>query len=198
MLRSAAYLFGIGATVGSALDALHTHGGATTYPRPVFLKMAWWTPAIFGAAGVSTGLAYPIVERMLGRSITRDVTPEQAAVGFAAFAGLYAVTGFLPVSNAAKLAIVGTGAVALGAALAPTKEAALLALAAAALGPLVEITLVSKGAFTHNQPDVLGIPMWLPALYASGSIAFGVVGKWVVAKIDPSPTSVSSSEAVPA
>jgi hypothetical protein len=185
MLRSALTLFSIGATVGSALDALHTHSGVTTYPRPIFMKMAWWTPGIFGFAGLSTGLAYPVVERMTGKSITRDVTAADAAAGFAAFTGLYAITGFLPASSAVKLAIVGGGAALLLAKLAPTREAAALAVAAAVIGPAVEVLLVSRRAFEHNDPDFLGVPAWLPALYAAGSVAFGVVGKLVVARIDP-------------
>jgi len=184
MLRSAALLFGVGATVGSLLDALHTHSGTTSYPRPVFMKMAWWTPGLFGFAGVATGLAYPIVERALGRAITREVSPRDAFLGFAGFAGLYAATGFLPASNRTKLAVVSVGALALGAVLAPTREAAVLAGIAAIVGPAIESFLVSREAFVHHQPDFLGVPMWLPALYVSGSIAFGTVGKWVVATME--------------
>ncbi|MFO0617350.1 MAG: hypothetical protein U0414_32440 [Polyangiaceae bacterium] len=187
MLRSASVLFSIGATLGSALDAIHTHSGATTYPRPIFLKMAWWTPGIFGFAGLSTGLAYAVTERLTGKSITRDVGPAEAAAGFAAFTGLYAITGFLPASNATKLAIVGAGAAGLLAALAPTREAAALAATTAVVGPAVEVFLVSRGAFSHAGKDFLGIPMWLPALYAAGSVAFGVVGKLIAAELDPAP-----------
>ncbi len=194
MLRSAAILLGLGATAGSLLDALHTHGGVTTYPKPVFFRMAWWTPGIFGFAGLSTGLAYPLAERFLGRSITRDLTPAEIAAGFASFTGLYAITGFLPASNVVKLAIVGAGAGALLAYMAPTKEAAVLAAATAVIGPLVEVTLVGRGAFSHNQPDFLGIPMWLPALYAAGSVAFGAVGKWLVAHVE-TPAEPASAKA---
>lgn len=195
MLRSALTLLSVGATVGSALDALHTHSGATTYPNPVFLKMAWWTPPIFGFAGLSTGLAYAVTERLTGRSITRDVSTAEAAAGFAAFTGLYAITGYLPASNVVKLGVVAAGAAGLWLRLAPTREAALLAAAAAVVGPAVEVFLVSRGAFTHAGNDLLGIPMWLPALYAAGSVAFGVVGKLVVERLDPA-TSPGAPEAV--
>lgn len=199
MLRSAATLFAIGATVGSALDALHTHSGATVYPRPVFLEAAWWTPGIFGVAGLSTGLAYAVTERLVGKPITREgIGPAHAAAGFAAFAGLYALTGFLPASNAAKLALVAAGAAGLHLTLAPTREAAALAATAAVVGPAVEILLVSRGAFTHNGADVLGIPMWLPALYAAGSVAFGVVGKAIVAHLDPAPRDEPAANQVEA
>ena len=187
MIRTAAILTALGATVGSALDALHTYSGTTTYPKPVAFKAAWWTPGIFGLAGLSTGLAIPLAERALGRSITSEVTARRALLGFAGFAGLYAITGFLPASNFTKTCVVGAGVLALGATLAPSREAALISLATAIVGPAVEITLVSRGAFTHNQPDAFGIPMWLPVLYAGGAIAFGVVGKWIVATVEAAP-----------
>lgn len=197
MIRSAATLFAIGATVGSALDALHTHSGATVYPRPVFLKAAWWTPGIFGVAGLSTGLAYAVTERLVGKPITRDgIGPAHAAAGFAAFTGLYALTGFLPASNATKLALVAAGAAGLHLSLAPTREAAALAFAAAVVGPAVEVLLVSRGAFTHTRADALGIPMWLPALYAAGSVAFGVVGKAIVGHLDPLPAGEPTADHV--
>ncbi|MFO0547087.1 MAG: hypothetical protein U0271_01800 [Polyangiaceae bacterium] len=183
MLRTAAVLLGIGATVGSALDALHTHGGVTSYPNPVAFKMAWWTPGIFGLAGLGTGLAYPLVESYLGKSITAPLTPQKVAVGMGVFTGLYALTGFSRSKTATKLAIVGAGAAALGLTLAPTREAALTALAASVIGPIVEINLVKRGLFTHHESDWKGIPMWLPALYATGSIAFGVAGKWIHAEL---------------
>lgn len=194
MLRSALALLSIGATVGSALDALHTHSGATTYPKPVFLKMAWWTPGIFGFAGLSTGLAYAVTERATGKPVARDVSLGEAAAGFAAFAGLYAITGFLPASNATKLAIVAAGAAGLCATLAPTREAVALAATTAVVGPAIEVFLVSRGAFSHAGDDFLGIPMWLPALYAAGSVAFGVVGKKIVDHLDPAP-QIAADEA---
>ena len=95
---------------------------------------------------------------------------------FAIFVGLYFASGYLPASNAVKLAVLALGASLLFAMFARTKIALVLAVAAAIGGPLVEILLVSQGAFRHLQPDVLGIPIWLPALYATGSLAFGLMG----------------------
>jgi hypothetical protein len=44
------------------------------------------------------------------------------------------------------------------------------ALIAAIAGPAVEATLVAIGAFEYTQPDFLGIPVWLPALWANGGV----------------------------
>ena len=44
------------------------------------------------------------------------------------------------------------------------------ALAAALAGPAVEAALVAFGAFDYTEPDVLGLPIWLPLLWANGGL----------------------------
>jgi hypothetical protein len=174
--RAPLVLFAIGATAGSALDGIHTWSGTTEYPSPIFLRMAWWTPFLFGLAGLSTGLAYPLVEKLSRRRVATAREPRDVAIAFSIFVALYFASGFLPVSNPVKLAVLVIGAAFLWARYARTRAAAMLAIGAAVIGPVVEIVLTSFGAFRHLQPDALGIPIWLPALYAAGSIGFGVVG----------------------
>ena len=175
MRKTALVCFALGATVGSALDAIHTHSGTTVYASEIGLKMAWWTPPLFGLAGLGTGIGYPLAERRLKQSIPSS-TWRSALAAFVLFVGLYFVSGYMPASNAMKLGVLAIGACALLGFFARTRIALGLSVLAAIVGPLVEITLISQGAFRHLQPDVLGIPIWLPALYASGSLAFGVVG----------------------
>lgn len=176
----AGLLFGFGAVVGSGLDALHTHSGTTVYAAPWVFLMSVWTPLIFGLAGVSVGLSYPLAERLTGRRPGRRLSWAEAGAGFAVFAGLYAMSGYLPVGNGAKLAVLLVGAGALFAWLARTWLALVLAVATAVVGPLVEAALVHAGFFAYRAPDMLGVAMWLPALYLSGSIAFGAVGQKVI------------------
>ncbi len=45
------------------------------------------------------------------------------------------------------------------------------ALVAAVAGPAVEATIHALGAFDYTEPDVLGLPVWLPALWAWGGLA---------------------------
>jgi hypothetical protein len=183
MLRPGVLLFFLGATVGSALDAFHTQSGTTAYAHVIGLGMAWWTPPLFGVAGLSTGLSYPLFERVSGKEVSPPATWSRALAGFALFVALYCASGYLPASNGIKLGVLVVGTAGLLATLARTPAAAALAVAAAVVGPVVEIVLVGRGAFRHLQPDVLGIPLWLPALYAAGSVAFGVVGKKVTGAI---------------
>jgi hypothetical protein len=58
--RAGIWLAILGATVGSALDGIHTWTGTTWYPHPVFLRTAAWTPLIFAAAGLM-GLGRPAI-----------------------------------------------------------------------------------------------------------------------------------------
>jgi len=176
----AALLFGFGAVVGSGLDALHTNSGTTVYASPWVFAMSVWTPLIFGLAGLSVGLSYPLAERLTGRRPGRPLSWVEVGAGFAAFAGLYATSGYLPASNAAKLVVLLVGAAVLFAWLARTALALAMAVLTAVIGPLVEAALVHTGFFVYREADVLGVAMWLPALYASGSIAFGAVGQKVM------------------
>src|SRR5207247_631530 len=138
--------------------ALHTHSGTTAYAAPWLFQMATWTPLVFGSAGLSVGLSYPIAERVTGVSPAGRLSWTEIAIAFAAFALLYAASGYLPVSNALKLVVLLAGAVALFAWIARTALALALAVLTAIVGPVVEVLLVRSGAFAHLQPDFLGIP----------------------------------------
>ncbi|HEY3822342.1 MAG TPA: hypothetical protein VGL81_34490 [Polyangiaceae bacterium] len=181
-IARAAGLFGFGAVAGSGLDALHTHSGTTAYAAPWWFLMSPWTPLIFGLAGLSVGLSYPLAERWTGRRAGRRLSWAETAAGFAVFAGLYAASAYLPASSGVKLAVLLAGAAGLFAWLARTALALVLAVLTAVVGPLVEALLVHTGFFAYRAPELLGVAMWLPALYACGSLAFGAVGDKVMAK----------------
>lgn len=198
LLPLALILFAIGATAGSALDAIHTHSGTTVYTSPIraAFDMAWWTPPLFGFAGLSIGISYPLVKHLHGFECAPVHPVRRVAIAFVTFVGLYFVSGFLPASNPVKLAVLLAGALALGLTIARTKLAFALALLAAVVGPLVEITLVSQGAFLHLQPDFAGIPMWLPALYASGGFAFAAVGNLLACRLEAARSEAPAASAI--
>jgi hypothetical protein len=87
----------------------------------------------------------------------------------AAFSLLYAASGYLPVSNPAKLIVLLLGGGALWIATGRNPLTLVLGIASAVLGPATEFVLVHLGVFRHLQPDVLGIPIWLPALYLASA-----------------------------
>jgi Mg2+/citrate symporter len=86
---------------------------------------------------------------------------------------VYYASGYLPASNVVKLAVLLVAAVVFWGWLDGTRAGRILAIMTAITGPLTEIILVHAGAFEHLQPDLLGIPIWLPALYAASAPVIG-------------------------
>jgi hypothetical protein len=52
---------------------------------------------------------------------------------------------------------------------------------AAFFGPLVEVTLLRAGVFVHHEAHVLGIPFWLPLIYACASVGLSALVRWLTA-----------------
>lgn len=189
-LRAAIVLGVLGATVGVSLDAIHTHFGtgthpqtgvpATTwYPDPWIFRMAWWVPPLFASAAIAIGLGRPLWERILDR---RTPPPPVAAV--AASMGLfmlaYLLSGVLPFSWSTRALVLAVIAAATWSGFDRTPLGVFLALATAAVGTSVEIALVRAGLFFYLEPDVAGVPGWLPWLYVSAAVGVGNLGKRLV------------------
>lgn len=189
-LRSIAVLAAFGATLGSVLDGFHTWSGTTSYPSPIALRMAWWTPLLFAVAYASLGSLFTFLR-------ARDPSPgpsgRRAILGFAGFTALYFASGFLPASNAVKLIVLLAGAVSAYLLVDKSPAAIVAGLVASAIGPLTEVTLVSLGAFTHLQPDFAGIPMWLPALYLASGPAGGPFARWLTGAVSLAATPSHAS-----
>jgi hypothetical protein len=167
-------LAALGATVGSALDAIHTHFGATAYSHPVVWGMAWWVPLVFGGA-FTIGLARPLFDRGAGAPPSRAA----ALLAFAFFTigywvsvapldwwivallllAIFAVSWWLCDRTALGLGIAAAGAIG---------------------GPLVESALVARGAFAHLSPVFLGVSGWLPFLYLSAAVALTTLARVLV------------------
>jgi hypothetical protein len=56
----------------------------------------------------------------------------------------------------------------------------LLSLVTAITGTLVEMLLVAAGAFSYLHPDFIGVPYWLPCIYACASLAVGDLGRSLI------------------
>src|SRR5579862_2517520 len=79
-------MFVYGAIVGTLLDGIHSHIGATVYAHPVFWRAAWWVPLLFGGA-FAIGATRPLL----------DGTPVStgAVIGAQlAFYAAYAISGW--------------------------------------------------------------------------------------------------------
>lgn len=165
-------LFAFGAVVITFFDGFHTHSGTTRYATVVAFQMAWWAPLLFGASVGLGGPLFAVGYRSLGG--TRAPPPWLAlGAAFVSFGALYYFSGFFHGANATKLGVLSFAALVLWGVLDRTWQGAACALGAALSGPAVEVALVHLGAFAHLQPDALGIPMWLPALYACAAPVLG-------------------------
>lgn len=44
---------------------------------------------------------------------------------------------------------------------------------------LLGAVLVAAGAFSYLHPDFIGVPYWLPCIYACASLAVGDMGRYL-------------------
>ncbi len=168
--RSLATCFAIGALVGTALDGIHLLGDVLSYETESFGDWAWFVPIEFGLAGVAAGIAIPWIERAVGPPVFPPLGVARRAAELLLFAAAYGATALWDGDGAPWVTAGLLGLVAGRLVLAPLRGDLVYALAAALLGPLGEIAILGTGAFDYAHPDVAGIPMWLPALWANGGL----------------------------
>ena len=176
MLRRIARLFLFGAVVITLFDGFHTFSATTEYATPFILKTAWWVPLLYGSVVAFGGLFYDRAYRWL-RGPARLASQGQVTNAFFGFGLLYFASGFLPVSNAAKLVVLVAGALIVWGMVDQTVQGIALAGVIALAGCTTEIVLTRLGAFRHLQADVLGIPIWLPGLYLVSAPAIGQLAR---------------------
>src|SRR2546427_3107327 len=63
--RAILWLFLLGATLGTALDAFHVYSHVEQYTKPAFFWVAWWVPFLFGSAAVAIGYSHPLVDPLI-------------------------------------------------------------------------------------------------------------------------------------
>lgn len=165
-------LFLIGAVMLPVFDMFHTHSGSIAYAHPVFLGMAWWTPLLFGSSLGFGGALYAAGHRAM-RGDPEIPQNGAIAIGLVIFAGLYCASGYLLASNEGKLALLLVGFAALWWMLDRSWQGMALAVISALGGCTTEFFLTRAGAFQHLQPDVLGLPLWLPGLYLASAQPLG-------------------------
>lgn len=174
----------LGATVGAALDGIHTHFGATRYANPWILRMAWWVPLLFGSA-FCIGLIAPLLERRRQSPRARPSLAITAlAVSLFVLAYFVSVAPFSwPVVTLLLVAIFGAGWWICDRSI----VGLCIALAASIGGPLFELLLVQNGAFVHTQPAFFHVSGWLPALYLCAAVGLTTLARFLVTPRDPRP-----------
>jgi hypothetical protein len=177
--RAAVVLMLAGAIIGPLLDGAHTHTDTARYTKPVFWLMAWWTPLIFAAASLATGLAYPLMERLLKRQ-TPPLSATTVALANALFYFYYLMSAYLPTDNYGKTIVLAVLWGVLWFAFDRTLIGIVMSASTALCGPLVEASLAWIDVYHYVTPNLYSVPSWLPLLYASAAIGNGFLGKALV------------------
>ena len=170
-----AWLFLLGATLGTALDALDVYSKVERYSMPVLFGLAWWVPLLFGAAAIAIGYSHPTVDPLLHHERpSRRLSSSFAELAWLALAYLIGASALESITKAGLLALVYLNFWLLAG---RSWQNLLFALVTAITGTLIEMILVATGAFAYLHPDLLGVPYWLPFLYACASLAVGDLGR---------------------
>jgi hypothetical protein len=163
-----AICFCLGAAVGTLLDGIHLYGDVESYPDPVFGRWAWFVPLEFGAAGALAGALIPRLERAVGPAEPPRwgalARLAELAVLVAAYLSTVVLADVPAVATALLLVLLAARLTR------PVRGDWAYALAGALAGPAAEIVISATGAFDYADPDIAGIPLWLPALWANGGI----------------------------
>jgi hypothetical protein len=177
-LKAFAILFGVGAVMLTVFDMFHTHSGTTAYEHPIVMKAAWWTPLLFGTSLSLGGLVYVKGHRAMRGP--REL-PSNAALAAALviYAGLYCASGYAPLSNEGKLALLLVGFAAMWWLLDRSWQGVAMAAVTAVGGCTTEFILTHANAFHHLQPDFLGLPVWLPGIYLVSGAVLGQLSRKV-------------------
>src|SRR6266700_5134454 len=168
---AAFWLFLLGASLGTALDALEVYSGVERYPRPMFFGVAWWVPLLFGAAAVAIGYSHPLISR------TRPYRRLSSSIGELTWLVLAYLISASTLDSQAKVGLIAIIYLNFWLLAGRSWQDLLLSFVTAVTGTLVEMILVNAGVFSYTHPDILGVPYWLPGLYACASLAVGDLGR---------------------
>jgi len=173
-------LFAIGAVGGLIGDAGAVSAGTTRYldhSPPFVWKSPIWFPILVGIGAVSVG----IVRLQLGP--TRAVFDPRVGIGaMAAVLTIYAVTSLAGDDGTAAVTLCVMLAVITACVIADA-PGLVCGLAAAVIGPIVEIAIVDLdlSEYTHLNDSLFGVGLWLPALYFAFGVAVARITELLVA-----------------
>ncbi|MEW5847263.1 MAG: hypothetical protein AB2A00_00565 [Myxococcota bacterium] len=171
----------LGTVVGTSLDALHVVTGVLSYAHPTLGVQAWWVPLLFAGAGLALGEGHhQVASRLAGRKLPPASTAEMIR-GLLFLVGVYGSSGFIQAWPYPALALyVVLFAVAVLLTPGDARPALMLhAAGAALLGPVVESTISSTGAFWYNHPDLFNVTVWLPGIYLHTAVASAAWDRWL-------------------
>ncbi len=149
-------------------DHLHVMQGVLFYPHPVLWDQAWWVlPEFF----LATLALLAVVRTIYPRQTLEREAPTRAAIAdFFAFFTAYAFTAFSHAMPTLVLLVLAGFWVA-RVARDPRPGLILFCLLVAVAGPCFEAAWSALGMFAYRDPDIIGVPRWLPFLYLHAAVA---------------------------
>jgi hypothetical protein len=172
--RTLLWLFLSGAMLGTALDAFHTFSGVERYASPALLGVAWWVPLLFGGAAVAIGYSHPLLDPLLHHRRFRPLFSSLLGLVWLPLVYLISASFFDTLTKTLLILLVYCNFWLLAGS---DWQSLVFSLATAVTGTLIEMILVAAGAFAYLHPDMLGVPYWLPGIYACASQALGDLGR---------------------
>ncbi len=156
-----------GAVLATTGDHLHVVYGVLFYPHPVLLQQAWWVlPLFVGATWGMLAGSEDVRTRLAGAKVATSLGEALLAAGafFVAYA-FTAVAAELP--TFVLVVLVATWLLRIRAL---PRWVVAFGLVSAVCGVGSEAALSYAGGFAYVNPDFLGVPRWLPALYLHASL----------------------------
>ena len=202
-------MFGAAAVLGPLCDGCHSrhnvlHYETTFLAAPLHLgiegfyqlETEWWVPLLFGVAGIILGASHPLLDVATYGRPRPPPGWRNTLLCIACFVLCYELSGVLDEAAAARALTRGApelterlaaidvpltvNALAIWAIFERTPGGAIMALATAVGGPLIEVGLINVlGLYHYSHPDLAGIPLWIPQVYAAGAPAVGNLGRQV-------------------
>lgn len=168
-------LFFAGAIVGTGLDILLVSTQVESYSHPTAFGISWWVPLLFGATTVCIAYAHLAILPLIG-DLHRQGTLLNAIVeqGWILLAYLLIIIHMDTPSKTLLMSIICFQFWLLSK---KSWQNLLLSIVIAITGTLIEMILVAAGTFVYIQPDLFGVPYWLPLVYICASFAVGELGR---------------------
>ncbi|HKV59830.1 MAG TPA: hypothetical protein VJO32_16180 [Ktedonobacteraceae bacterium] len=172
--RMLLWLFLLGASLGTALDAFHVFSHVERYATPALLGVAWWVPLLFGGAAVAIACSHPLLDPLLHHRRFRPLFSSLLGLAWLPLVYLISASFFDTLTKTALILLIYCNFWLLAGS---DWQNLVFSLVTAITGTLIEMILVAAGAFAYLHPDMLGVPYWLPGIYACASLALGDLGR---------------------